>query len=110
MQSTNRLQILVYESRQLVQSAEFEGPVELGRQRDRDEVLFARKREQAGWRWVIARRDEVTVGRSQMTLAPLDDGRVKITNGSDRQPIRFLDRADLQPGTSCEANLPVLIV
>ena len=53
---SNRLQVLVYENRQLKESSEFDGPVELGRQRDRDEGLFARKREDNRWRWVIARR------------------------------------------------------
>jgi adenylate cyclase len=105
-----RLQVMVYENRQLKESSEFDGPVELGRQRDRDEALFSRKREPNAWRWVIARRDETTVGRNQMLLAPTSDGRVKVTNGSDKQPIRFLDRPDLMPGASCEANLPVLFV
>src|SRR3954464_1656851 len=93
----------VWENRQRKESSEFDGPVELGRQRDRDEGLFSRKRENNTWRWVIARRDETTVGRNQMTLSPLADGRVKVSNGSDKQPIRFLDRPDLQPAASCEA-------
>ena len=107
---STRLQVMVYENRQLRESSEFDGPVELGRQRDREEGLFSRKRENANWRWVIARRDETTVGRSQMILSPLADGRVKVTNGSDKQPIRFLDRPDLLPGASCEAPLPVLFI
>jgi adenylate cyclase len=102
--------ISVYENRVLAQSSEFDGPVELGRQRDRDEEMFSRKCENNTWRWVIARRDETTVGRNQMLLSPMDDGRIKITNGSDKQPIRFLERADLQPGASCEASLPVLFI
>jgi adenylate cyclase len=105
-----RLQVLVYENRKLQESADFDGPVELGRQRDRDEVLFSRKRESNSWRWVIARRDETTIGRTQMLLAPLENGRVKVTNGSDKQSIRFLDRPDLQPGASCEAGMPVVFV
>src|SRR5579864_1880037 len=95
-----RLQVLVYENRQLRESSEFDGPVELGRQRDREEALFSRKRENTAWRWVIARRDETTVGRNQMRLSPTADGRVLVTNGSDKQPIRFLDRPDLLPGAS----------
>jgi adenylate cyclase len=107
---STRLQVLVYENRQLKESSEFDGPVELGRQRDRDEGLFSRKRENDTWRWVIARRDETTVGRNQLRLEPLPDDKVQVTNGSDKQPIRFLDRADLQPGASCEAKLPVLVI
>ena len=48
----------VWENRQRKETSEFDGPVELGRQRDRDEGLFSRKRENSNWRWVIARRDE----------------------------------------------------
>src|SRR5262249_40410800 len=58
----------------------------------------------------IARRDETTVGRNQILLTPLANDRVRITNGSDKQPIRFLDRADLQPGTSCDAPLPLHVI
>jgi adenylate cyclase len=104
------MQVLVFENRQLKESCEFDGSVELGRQRDRDEALFSRKRENNAWRWVIARRDETTVGRNQVRLTPLDNGRVQVINGSDKQPIRFLDRPDLGPGASCEANLPVLVI
>jgi adenylate cyclase len=105
-----RLQVLVYENRQLKESAEFDGPVELGRQRDRDEGLFSRKRETNAWRWVIARRDETTIGRNQMILSPMENGRIRVTNGSDKQSIRFLDRPDLQPGACCEATLPVVFI
>jgi adenylate cyclase len=107
---SKRLQVLVYENRQLLESSEFDGPVELGRQRDRDEVLFSCKREPAAWRWVIARRDETTVGRNQILVTPLEEGRARVSNGSERQPIRFLDRPDLQPSSSCELTLPVVII
>jgi adenylate cyclase len=104
------MQVLVYENRQLKESSEFDGPVQLGRQRDREESLFSRKQESGSWRWVIARRDETTVGRNQILLTPLPDGRIRVHNGSDKQPVRFLDRADLPPGSACEAALPVLII
>jgi adenylate cyclase len=107
---TTRLQVMVYENRELREQAEFDGPVELGRQRDRDEVLFTRKKLPTGWRWVIAERGEVSVGRNQVLLEPLGDNRARVRNGSDRQPIRFLDRPDLGPGGSCELPLPVLII
>lgn len=105
-----RLLVMVYEARQLKETAEFDGPVELGRQKDRDESLFSRRREPDHWRWVIARRDETTIGRNQMRLVPLEDGRARITNGSDRQPIRFLDAAELPPAGTCEMMLPVVII
>ncbi len=107
---STRLQIVVYENRQMCQSAEFEGPVELGRQRDRDETLYARRQEDGQSRWVIARRDETTVGRSQLTVTALPDGRLRVKNGSDRQPIRFFEHPDLAPQASCELALPVIVV
>lgn len=105
-----RLQVLVYEDRQLKESGEFDGQVELGRQRDRDEELFSRKQENGVWRWVIARRDETTVGRNQLLLTPLPDGKVRLSNGSDKQPVRFADRPDLQPLAALEVALPILII
>src|SRR3954451_9354363 len=105
-----RILVEVWENRQRKEASEFDGPVELGRQRDRDEALFARKNENGNWRWVIARRDETTVGRNQILLTPLNGERVRVTNGSDKQPIRFLDRADLAPGASCDAPLPLHVI
>src|SRR5438067_11304713 len=102
-----RILVEVWENRQRKEVSEFDGPVELGRQRDRDEGLFSRKQENGNWRWVIARRDETTVGRNQILITPLANDRVRVTNGSDKQPIRFQDRADLAPGGSCDAPLPL---
>ncbi len=107
---STRLQIIVYENRQMCQSAEFEGPVELGRQRDRDEALYARRQEGGLSRWVIARRSEITVGRSQLTVTALPDGCLRVKNGSDRQPIRFFEHPDLAPQATCELALPVIVV
>jgi adenylate cyclase len=108
--STTRILVEVWENRQRKEVSEFDGPVELGRQRDRDEALFGRKQENGISRWVIARRDETTVGRNQILLTPINNDRVRVTNGSDKQPIRFLDRADLAPGSSCDAPLPLHVI
>src|SRR5262245_26734249 len=105
-----RILVEVWENRQRKEVSEFDGPVELGRQRDRDEALFGRKQENGISRWVIARRDETTVGRNQILLTPINNERVRVTNGSDKQPIRFLDRADLAPGSSCDAPLPLHVI
>src|SRR5262245_34889128 len=107
---STRLQVLVFEKGQQVQSAEFDAPVEVGRQRDRDEGLFSRRKEGPGWRWVVARRDETMVGRNQLRLEPLPDGRVRVSNGSDKQPIRFFDGSDLQPTSSRDLALPVQVI
>jgi len=104
------VQVLVYEDHQLKGSAEFDGQVELGRQRDQDEELFSRKQENGVWRWVIALRDETTVGRNQLLLTPLLEGKLRLSNGSDKQAVRIADRPDLQPSASSEVALPILII
>src|SRR5262249_52605594 len=108
--STTRILVEVWENRQRKEASEFAGPVELGGQRDRDEALFGRKQENGISRWVIARRDETTIGRNQILLTPISNERVRVTNGSDKQPIRFLDRADLAPGSSCDVPLPLHVI
>lgn len=108
-----RLQIVVYEGRRLVETAEFDGTVELGRQKDLHEQLYARKRDGELWRWVIAGREETNVGRNQMQLTPLPNDMLRITNGSDRMPVRLADNSTLPllpPGQMCDLPLPVTIV
>jgi adenylate cyclase len=107
---TTRLEVLVYEGSRLESSSEFEGPVELGRQRDGTEDLFSRRRKGNRWRWVIARHDETTLSRAQVLLTPLADGQVRITNHSKTQPLRFLDRPELPPASSCDLALPVVVL
>ena len=106
---STRIQVSIFENRLLVRSEEFDGPVELGREQNRDEGLYARRGGKAPYRWVVARREETTVGRSQIIVTPLDEGRVNIRNGSDRMPIRFQDRAELLPGADTEVTLPTVV-
>ena len=106
---STRIQVSIFENRLLVRSEEFDGPVELGREQNRDEGLYARRGGKAPYRWVVARREETTVGRSQIIVTPLDEGRVNIRNGSDRMPIRFQDRAELPPGADIQISLPTVI-
>ena len=106
---STRIQVSIFENRLLVKSEEFDGPVELGREQNRDEGLYARRGDKAPYRWVVARREETTVGRSQIIVTPLDEGRVNIRNGSDRMPIRFQDRGELLPASDIEVSLPTVI-
>ncbi|NBO94132.1 MAG: hypothetical protein EBV06_17755, partial [Planctomycetia bacterium] len=97
----------------MVETAEFDGTVELGRQKDLHEQLYARKRDGELWRWVIAGREETNVGRNQMQLTPLPNDMLRITNGSDRMPVRLADNSTLPllpPGQMCDLPLPVTIV
>ena len=106
---STRIQVSIFENRLLVKSEEFDGPVELGREQNREEGLYARRGGKAPYRWVVARREETTVGRSQIIVTPLDEGRVNIRNGSDRMPIRFQDRAELPPGADIQIALPTVV-
>lgn len=105
-----RLLVLVYENRQPVATEEFDGPIEIGRQRDRDEVMYSRKPEGKRTRWVVAERTETMVGREQLHIEPVTETRVRVHNGSDKQPIRFLDGSDLAAKATVELPLPVLII
>ena len=55
---STRIQVSVFENRLLVKAEEFDGPVELGREQNRDEGLYSRKGDKELYRWVVARRDE----------------------------------------------------
>ena len=103
------LQIQVFDKQQKVYGDTFNGPVELGRQRDGREVLYASRREGDRARVAIARLDEDTVSREHALLDPLPSGRVRLTNRSAKVSIRLSDGGELKAGTSCELSLPAVI-
>ena len=69
------LQVRVYDHQQLVYADEFEGVVEMGRQRDGTEVVYASRPENGHWRAVVARLDEDTLSREHARVEPLPRGR-----------------------------------
>ena len=104
--------IRVYEKQQLVFSADFDGAVELGRQGEGTERLFAKKYDERDGRWrlVIAGRDEDSVSRKHALLEPLPGGRARLTNLSAKVPIRLPDGGDVKPNTATEVALPTFLL
>jgi adenylate cyclase len=103
------LEFLVYENQRLVHSAELTGTVQLGRQREGGEPVFVPRAGPDGTRLVIARREENRVGKTHARIEPLEDGRVRLSNGSGVQPIRLSSGNTLAPLMSCELTLPVVL-
>src|SRR5947209_12817312 len=100
------LEIRVYEARRLVHTAEFAGPVELGRQAEGEPGPYDQKSEAGRWRLVVARRDEEAISRKHALLEALAGGKVRVTNLSTKLPIRLADGTELPPGASCEGAAP----
>jgi adenylate cyclase len=107
----NRLEVRVYHEAELVYSHEFTGPVELGRQREREPGPFHLTRMETFGRWrvVIARDDERFISRHYVLIEPLESAQVRLTNLSTNLPIRLPDGGELAVAASREAPLPVVL-
>jgi adenylate cyclase len=103
------LNIQVFEKTVLRYSDDFDGPVELGRQRTEEAEPYSRKREEDHWRVVMARRDETGISRNHILFEPLADGNVRIKNVSSGQPISMEDGRELRPGLDREVSLPATV-
>ncbi|HLJ93481.1 MAG TPA: hypothetical protein VKU02_09865, partial [Gemmataceae bacterium] len=101
--------IQVYDKQQLVYAAEFTEPVELGRQSEDESAVYTRRRQGDRWRAVIAKLKELTVSRKHVLIEPLAPDRVRLTNRSNRLPVRLPDNVELKAGESMELLLPAVI-
>jgi adenylate cyclase len=105
-------QVLLYEQGEKVAALTFDRPIELGRQIKSNEILYSMQCNPAAPdRLVVARLSEDSVGRRHARLDPLGDGRLRVSNLSTVQPIRFELPAGLPlaPGESREVALPQLL-
>lgn len=103
------LQIHVYDKQQAVYKEVFSGEVELGRQRDGKEKLYACRKDGDRARVAIARLDEDTVSRDHARIEPLPDSKARITNISAKVSIRLADGSELKAGAATEVPLPAVI-
>jgi adenylate cyclase len=104
------LQVQVLDRHQEVYNRNFSGSVELGRQNDGREDLYAARQVKTGaWRVVIAPLDEDTISRQHAYLEPLAGSRVRLTNKSGKVPIRLADGTELSAGRSVELELPAVL-
>ena len=103
-------QLRIYEQQRLVHTAEGTGTVELGRQAVGEPGPFAEVRDSGVRRLVIARLDEDTVSRKHVRIEPLADGRVRLTNLSQKLPVLLGTGAEAAPGAGVDVTLPAMLI
>jgi adenylate cyclase len=103
-------QLQVYDGHQPVYSADLTGPAELGRQNKGEQAPYCQLQTVEGCRIVLARLDEDMISRRHLRIEPLPEGRVRLTNLSQRQAVRLADGSRLEPGASSEARLPTTVM
>ena len=101
--------IRLYDGQQMVFSGEFEGQVELGRERQGEEGPFSQRVEAGRVRVVIARPDEQNVSRRHALFESIPHGGIRLTNLSSTLPIRFPDGPELPPNGICDRPLPLVL-
>ena len=79
--------ISVHEQDQQLFSDSFDAAVELGRQRNEQESLCVKLRDDQRWRVAIARIDEVSVSRNHVRLENVAPDVVQVTNVSLRSAV-----------------------
>jgi adenylate cyclase len=102
-------QIVVYDRQEVVHTGAFDGPIELGRQGREDETLFKRVPLAQGHRLVIAGRDEDSVSRKHARIEPVDAGRLRLRNLSEKVPIRLSDSREVKPGEALVIDMPACL-
>jgi len=103
------LKIKVFHQQQVVYEGEFAGPVELGRQSEGEDVGRPRRLNSGEWRVVIARFDENTVSRKHALIEPINATKIRLTNLSNKLPIRLPIGTELLPSASSEVMIPAIL-
>ena len=103
-------QVRVYDNQQLAYSGQFSKKVELGRQSDPSERLYARKFDEANdlWRLVVAGKEEDSISRKHALLVAVGPGKVRVENMSTKVSIG-LDNGQIEKGTVRELLLPLVL-
>jgi hypothetical protein len=109
--NTNLL-LCVYKDHQPVFAANFDGPIEFGRQASNDETPFQvyRERADAPYRILLLDRDEGRVSRKHLLCEPLGGGKVRLTNRSRSLNVQIVNGPLLDVGGKCELSFPVELV
>jgi adenylate cyclase len=103
-------QLRIYEQQRLVHTLDGEEAVVLGRQTVGEPGPFTVVRDGDLRRLVIARLDEDTVSRKHVRLDPLDDGRLRLSNLSQKLPVVLGTGAEVPPGGTSDLSLPAMVV
>lgn len=99
-----------YEQQRLVHTLEGDGAIELGRQVVGEPGPFAEVMDSGTRRLVMARLDEDTVSRKHLRIEAVADGRVRLTNLSQKLPVLLGSGEDVPPGATSEVGLPAMLV
>lgn len=99
--------VRVFDQQDLRYAVECQGPVILGRDSG-GEQPGATYPAPGGTRMVIAAREERSVAREQARIQPTPDGKIRITNLSDKVVIGLADGTPLTPGAWRELPLPAM--
>ena len=102
--------IRVFERGRLAYSGEFDGVVELGRQNEPAEPIYAGAAQAQGERGrvAIARLDEHTVSRRHVEVQRVATGRVRVKNLSAVNPLQVAG-IELAPNVSADMATPVIL-
>jgi adenylate cyclase len=104
------VQVQVYDDQQPGCAVDLDGPLELGRQGDREPGPYGEQQLSGRRRLVIASLGERTVSRRHALLEPRPGGGVYLTNLSDVQPIGLPDGGELPPHNACDLSLPAVLL
>ncbi|MBY0526388.1 MAG: adenylate/guanylate cyclase domain-containing protein [Gemmataceae bacterium] len=114
-------QVKVFDNKQLVYTTDVDGPLELGRQsekelpnpseaaRSAERLPYVARKEADRWRIVIARLDESAISRHHLQIDPVSTGRAMLKNVGRSFPIQFPDGSELRPGGTREMPLPLVL-
>jgi adenylate cyclase len=104
---SDSIEIRVFDQDRLLFSEEFNEPVELGRQSETREALYAGKRLGGGnWRVAIAGLAEKTVSRKHILIEPLSGRKARVTNQSSVLAFHLPDGSELRPGMTRDTMIP----
>lgn len=102
---TATLRFEVYQQGRRLYAAQFNGPLELGRQQSPEEALFQTTAVAEGQRVAVAQLDGSLVSRRHLLIEPTAEDRVRISNLTAKNAIRLRDGV-VGPGSQRELFLP----
>ena len=97
---------VIDEEKKTVFVSDYSKRVEIGRQDRGEPGPYNHRLEADRWRLVIAPLTEDTVSRHHLSLEPLEDGRLRVKNGSAAIPIRLSSGEELKPGETRILPIP----
>jgi adenylate cyclase len=102
-------EIRIFDGAKKLETVTGAGPVELGRQQSETEALYALIRQGDRNRVAVAPLEDRAVPRRHVLVEPVAEGRVRLTNLSDRVRLGLAGVGELKPNESREVPLPAAL-